>query len=139
MPARIWPGKAFPLGASYDGVGVNFALFSEAGTRVDLCLFDQPEAGEAREVITLPECTAHVFHGFVPGIKPGQLYGYRVHGPYDPKSGLRFNPNKLLVDPYALALANEVDLSAPIFPYNLGAPDGDLVRCEEDSAAGAPK
>jgi isoamylase len=139
MPARIWPGKAFPLGASYDGVGVNFALFSESGTRVDLCLFDNPEDGEAREVITLPECTAHVFHGFVPGIKPGQLYGYRVHGPYDPKSGLRFNPNKLLVDPYALALANEVDWSAPLFPYKLGDPRGDLAMCEADSAAGAPK
>ena len=105
MAARIWPGRPFPLGAHHDGEGVNFALFSETATRVELCLFDAPD-GPERERLTLPERTDHVFHGFVPGLAPGQLYGFRVYGPNDPANGLRFNPNKLLVDPYARAIAN---------------------------------
>src|SRR5262245_16205388 len=104
MPLRIWPGRPHPLGASYDGNGVNFALFSEHGQRVEVCLFDRATGEREREAITLPECTDHVFHGYVPGLAPGQLYGYRVHGPYEPRHGLRFNAAKVLLDPYALAV-----------------------------------
>src|SRR4051812_21156101 len=106
MPNRVWPGRPYPLGAVYDGIGVNFALFSENATRVELCFFDTVADRTERERIELTERSAHVFHGYVPNIKPGQIYGYRVHGPYEPTRGLRFNPNKLLLDPYALAVAN---------------------------------
>jgi glycogen operon protein len=139
MPARIWPGKPYPLGASYNGMGVNFALFSEGASKVELCLFDTPTDSAPRETIELLEKRVHVFHSFVPGIKPGQLYGYRVHGPWDPERGLRFNPAKVLVDPYAQALANEVDWSAAMFPYKIGVPNADLVIDDTDNAAGAPK
>src|SRR5689334_12319708 len=139
MSQRIWPGKEYPLGASYDGMGVNFALFSEAASRVEVCLFDRPDDTKERERFTLPECTAHIYHGYVPGLKPGQLYGYRVHGPWDPASGLRFNAHKLLVDPYAQAIANEVDWRAPMFPYKLDCPEGDLILDAADNAWGAPK
>ena len=139
MPARIWPGKPYPLGASYNGVGVNFALFSEGATKVELCLFDSATDSAPRETIELMEKRVHVFHSFVPGIKPGQLYGYRVHGPWDPERGLRFNPAKVLVDPYAQAIANDVVWSAAMFPYKLGGPQGDLAIDETDNAMGAPK
>jgi glycogen operon protein len=139
MPARIWPGKPYPLGASYNGVGVNFALFSEGATKVELCLFDSPTDATPRECIELSERRVHVHHSFIPGVKPGQLYGYRVHGPWDPVRGLRFNPAKILVDPYAQATANDVDWSAAMFPYKIGAPEADLVIDETDNAKGAPK
>ncbi|HZF55092.1 MAG TPA: glycogen debranching protein GlgX [Polyangiaceae bacterium] len=139
MPARIWPGKPYPLGASYNGVGVNFALFSEGATKVELCLFDSATDSAPRETIELMEKRVHVFHSFVPGIKPGQLYGYRVHGPWDPERGLRFNPAKVLVDPYAQAIANDVVWSPAMFPYKLGGPQGDLAIDETDNAMGAPK
>jgi glycogen operon protein len=140
MSARVWPGKSHPLGATYDGAGVNFALYSESASKVELCLFDQPEGARERERIELPERTEHVFHGYVPGLRPGQLYGYRVHGPYDPRSGMRHNPHKLLVDPYAHAVANEPDWRAPMFGYDRDAdPEDDLRMCTRDSAAGAPK
>ena len=139
MSARIWPGKSHPLGATHDGRGVNFAIFSEAASRVELCLFDDPGGGR-EERLELPERTAHVFHGYVPGLRPGQLYGFRVHGPYDPERGLRFNPAKLLVDPYAYAVANEPDWEAPLFGFDRAADrENDLVICERDSALGAPK
>jgi glycogen operon protein len=139
MSARIWPGKSHPLGATHDGRGVNFAIFSEAASRVELCLFDDPGGGR-EERLELPERTAHVFHGYVPGLRPGQLYGFRVHGPYDPERGLRFNPAKLLVDPYAYAVANEPDWEAPLFGFDRAADrENDLVLCERDSAPGAPK
>jgi isoamylase len=137
VPSRIWPGRPFPLGATYDGEGVNFALFSEHGTKVELCLFDSPMSPVESERITLPEHAFHVFHGYIPGIKPGQLYGYRVHGPWDPAAGHRFNPAKLLVDPYALAIDGRIDWRAPMFPYRLDA--GDLVIDDEDNAWGAPR
>ena len=137
--SRIWPGNPYPLGATYDGVGFNFAVFSEEGQRVELCLFDSAESATERERIELPEKTAHVFHGYLPALKPGQAYGYRVHGPWAPRAGLRFNPYKLLVDPYAQAIANEVDWSAPMLPYLPGGPDGDLTMDTRDNAAGAPK
>lgn len=127
------------MGASYNGVGVNFALFSEGATKVELCLFDSPTDSAPRETIELSEKRVHVFHSFVPGIKPGQLYGYRVYGPWDPERGLRFNPAKVLVDPYAQAIANDVDWSDAMFPYKIGAPEADLVIDETDNAKGAPK
>jgi len=95
-PTReVWPGKAYPLGATYDGAGTNFTLFSEVAERVELCLFD---ADGAETRVTLPEVDSYVWHGYLPGIEPGQRFGYRVHGPYDPGAGLRCNPNKLLLD-----------------------------------------
>src|SRR3990170_1754355 len=97
---NLWPGRPYPLGATWDGAGTNFALFSENADAVELCLFDENGA-ETR--LALRERTAFVWHAFVPGVGPGQRYGYRVHGPYDPQAGHRFNPNKLLMDPYALA------------------------------------
>ncbi|MDI1450454.1 glycogen debranching protein GlgX [Polyangium sp. 6x1] len=139
MPARFWPGREYPLGSFYDGFGVNFAVFSENAERVELCLFESPDDRSERDRLVLPERTAHVFHGYVPALRPGQLYGYRVHGPYEPTRGLRFNPHKLLCDPYAQAVANEVDWRAPMFPYVLGHPDQDLAMCEKDNAWGAPK
>ncbi|MEJ7731031.1 MAG: glycogen debranching protein GlgX, partial [Polyangiaceae bacterium] len=107
--------------------------------RVELCLFESAESATERERIELPEKTAHVFHGYLPAIKPGQAYGYRVHGPWAPRAGLRFNPYKLLVDPYAQAIANEVDASAPMLPYVPGGADADLTMDTRDNAAGAPK
>ncbi len=139
MTPRIWPGTPSPLGATYDGAGVNFALFSEHATAVEVCLFDRAVGARERETLSLPERTAHVFHGYVPGLRPGQLYGFRVHGPWDPKRGLRFNPAKLVLDPYARAVANEVDWSAPMFPFEKGDPRGDLAIDARDNAHGALK
>src|SRR3954471_21912456 len=139
MALRIWPGRPYPLGASYDGLGVNFALFSEHGVKVEVCLFDQARGAGPRETFALPERTAHVYHGYVPGLKPGQLYGYRVHGPYAPARGLRFNPAKLLCDPYALAIANKVDWSAPMHPFRRGKAGSDEGPDPRDNAAAAPK
>src|SRR4051812_12480839 len=104
MSPRILPGRPYPLGATYDGAGVNFALFSQTATSVDLCLFDRCHGAAERERLVLPERTAHVHHGYVPGLAPGQLYGYRVHGAYDPTRGLRHNAHKVLCDPYARAI-----------------------------------
>jgi glycogen operon protein len=139
MSARIWPGRPYPLGATYDGHGVNFALFSEHAHRVDLCLFDQATGAAEREALTLPERTAHVFHGYVPGLSPGQLYGYRVHGPYEPRQGHRFNPHKVVLDPYARAVANEVDYRAPMWAFEKRAGGEEGPVDTRDNAAGAPK
>lgn len=100
----IWPGAPYPLGATWDGQGVNFALFSEHASAVELCLFDSPDATNEVERIRLPEQTDRVWHVYLPALQPGQAYGYRIYGPYDPARGLRFNPAKLLVDPYAKAI-----------------------------------
>jgi isoamylase len=135
---KVWPGRPYPLGATWDGQGTNFALFSEGASGVDLCLFDAPDVAE-RERIPLPECTAHVWHGYLPGVRPGQLYGFRVYGPYEPEAGLRFNPAKLLLDPYTRAVANKPDWRAPLFSYAPGNPQEDLRRDDGDSAWGAPK
>ena len=134
---KVWPGKPYPLGATWDGAGVNFAIFSENGSAVDLCLFDAVHGSERR--LRLPEYTAHVFHGYIPGLAPGQLYGYRVQGPYDPPSGHRFNAAKLLVDPYARALAGKVDHREAVLGYVEGGKREDLVRDDRDSARGMPK
>ncbi len=138
MPRTILPGRPFPQGATWDGTGTNFAIYSESAERVELCLFDQANAPEA-ERIELHEQTAFVWHCFLPSVHPGQIYAYRVHGPYAPERGLRFNAHKLLIDPYAKALTGKVDWSAPIFPYPLGNPDGDLVMDDQDSVAGMQK
>ena len=120
MARKLLPGRSYPLGATWDGNGVNFAIFSENATRVDLCLFNREAGSGETERIRLPEVTAHVWHGYLPGIEPGQLYGYRVQGPYEPRHGLRFNENKLLIDPYAKAIAGNVDWSQPVYGYRLG-------------------
>ncbi len=132
------PGRSYPQGATWDGSGVNFALYSENAERVDVCLFDA-ESAEPAAVFQLTERTAYVWHGYVRGLTPGQRYGYRVHGPYEPERGLRFNPAKLLIDPYAVAIAGSVDWDRPIFPYKLGDDAQDLARDEADDAEGMPK
>ncbi len=138
MALTVWPGSPEPLGATWDGDGVNFALFSQNATRVDVSLFDEPRGRETAR-ITLREVTRNVWHGYVGGLRPGQLYGYRVDGPYAPREGHRFNPAKLLVDPYARALAGQIDWSAPVFAYRLGARTEDLTRDIRNSARGIPK
>ena len=130
---QVWPGNAYPLGATYDGSGTNFALFSEVAERVELCLFD---ARGAETRVDLPEMDGFVWHAFVPGVEPGQHYGYRVYGPYDPKQGLRCNPAKLLLDPYAKAIDGHIDWHPSLFSYDLGRPD---TFNTEDSAAHLPK
>ena len=105
--ARLETGRPYPLGASWDGGGVNFALFSANATQVELCLFDADAARETARVM-LPACTDQVWHGYLPDARPGLVYGYRVHGPYEPAQGHRFNPNKLLLDPYARKLQGKV-------------------------------
>ncbi len=138
MARTTLPGRPYPLGATWDGTGVNFAIYSERAERVELCLFAGRDSNES-ENIDLRERSAHVWHCYLPGVSPGQLYGYRVHGPYDPNNGLRFNPAKLLVDPYARAITGKVDWNAPIFPYQLGNKDEDLALDDRDSGPGMPK
>jgi glycogen operon protein len=135
----IWPGAPYPLGATWDGAVVNFALFSENATAVELCLFDSPDALHEHERIRLPEQTDRVWHVALPGVQPGQLYGYRVYGPYDPARGLRFNPAKLLIDPYAKALSRRIDWNDTLFSYNVGDPDADLSFDDRDSAPYMPR
>ncbi|WP_119070501.1 glycogen debranching protein GlgX [Rubrobacter indicoceani] len=132
----VWPGRSYPLGATWDGSGVNFTLFSENAKKVELCLFDESGENE-KERIELTEKTDHVFHLYLPEARPGQLYGYRVHGPYDPENGHRFNPSKLLLDPYAKDVHGKVDWDHPHFGYEPGE-DGDTFN-DGDNAAGAPK
>ena len=139
LKSLLWPGRPYPLGATWDGAGVNFALFSEHATGVEVCLFDGPDAGAERERIMLRERTDLVWHGFIPDLGPGQLYGYRVHGPYEPERGLRFNPAKLLIDPYAKALAGDLHWLDEVFGYRVGDPVADLSRDDRDSAAFVPK
>ena len=134
MTVELWPGQPYPLGATYDGFGTNFSLFSEAADRVELCLF--ADDGEERRV-TLPEVSGHVWHGYLPTVGPGQRYGYRVHGPYDPANGARCNPHKLLIDPYAKAVDGELRWGQPVFGYTFGDPDGPANT--EDSAGSVPR
>lgn len=131
-------GLPHPRGAMWDGKGVNFALFSANATKVEVCLFSQDGHTEL-ERITLPEYTDQIFHGYLPNIGPGQVYGYRVHGPYEPEAGHRFNPNKLLLDPYARAHVGELKWDPAVFGYTLGHPDDDLSFDERDSAPFVPK
>src|SRR3979409_1274308 len=101
---RVWPGQPYPLGATWTGLGVNFAIFSSHATHVDLCLFDSPDAAAPAPCVTLPDNTDMVRHGYQADARPAQLYGYRLHGPYDPGAGHRFNPHKVVLDPYAKAI-----------------------------------
>jgi glycogen operon protein len=137
-PSRIREGLPFPLGATWDGLGVNFALFSANATKVELCLFD-PATDKEIERIELPEYTDEIYHGYLPDAHPGLIYGYRVYGPYDPENGHRFNPNKLLIDPYAKQLVGQLKWSEALFGYTIGHPDGDLSYDERDSAPFVPK
>jgi isoamylase len=138
MPRTVLPGKPYPQGATWDGTGVNFSVYSERASAVEICLFDDVESVDC-EVIPVRESTGYVWHCYIPGMKLGQLYGYRVHGPYDPERGDRFNPSKLLIDPYAKALAGALNWDAPVFGYRLGDPAGDLSKCDEEDAWGVPK
>ncbi|MDX3931849.1 MAG: glycogen debranching protein GlgX [Stenotrophomonas sp.] len=135
-PSRVREGRPFPQGATFDGKGTNFALFSAHATRVDLCLFD--DAGN-EERIELPEYTNEVWHGYLPDVKPGQRYGYRVHGPYAPAEGHRFNHHKLLLDPYAREIEGDLTWSDELYGYTIGHPDADLSFDERDSAPFMPK
>ena len=136
MPPTLLPGRPYPLGAKSSSKGTNFALYSEHATAVSLCLFD--EQGKETDCIALKERTAFVWHGMVLGVKPGQLYGYRVDGPWEPEKGFRFNSSKLLLDPYAEAVTGDVDWKAPVFAYKVETGD-DLQKCDKDSADGMPK
>src|SRR4249919_1685800 len=125
MPrSRLREGQPFPLGATWDGLGVNFALFSAYATKVELCLFDL-EGKQETDRIELPEYTDEVWHGYLPDARPGTVYGYRVHGPYEPAAGHRFNPHKLLLDPYARQLVGSLKWSDALFGYRVGSTRAD--------------
>jgi isoamylase len=134
----IHEGLPYPQGAKWDGRGTKFALFSANATQVELCLFDGSGNREV-ERIALPEYTDEIYHGYLEDVGPGTIYGYRVHGPYEPENGHRFNPNKLLLDPYARAHVGELTWDLACFGYTLGAPDEDLSFDERDSAPFVPK
>jgi len=135
--SEVWPGSPFPLGAVFDGEGTNFSLFSEHAQRVELCLFDD---GGKEERVDLLERTAFNWHGYLPGVGPGQCYAYRVHGEWRPTDGHRFNPSKLLLDPYAKAIAGPIDYGAAnTLPYVPGGDDADLALDDVDDAAAMPK
>ena len=136
---RIWPGSPYPLGATWDGEGVNFALFSENATAVELCLFERPDDARETHRIRIEECTDFVWHVYLPESRPGQLYGYRVHGLYEPEAGLRFNPAKVLIDPYAKAIAGNIDWSDALFGYRIGDPKADLSLDDRENAGSIPK
>jgi len=131
---EVWPGEPLPLGASWDGNGTNFSVFSEVATRVELCLFD--DSG-AQHCVNLPETTAFCWHGYLPGVGPGQRYGYRVHGPWNPAEGHRCNPSKLLLDPYARAVSGSIQWGSAVLPYKSGSEGCDA--SDEDSAPAMPR
>jgi glycogen operon protein len=135
---RIWPGRPYPLGATFDGAGVNFALFSECATKVELCLFDAADDPKEAHRIPIREQTDQVWHCYLPDAEPGQIYGFRVHGPYEPANGHRFNPNKVLLDPYAKAIARDVRWDDALWGYRIGDAAADLSFDERDSAPFAP-
>jgi isoamylase len=139
LSRKVLPGRSYPLGASYDGRGVNFAIYSEPAGEVELCLFDSPDAERESERIRLRERSGFVWHGYLPGVESGQAYGYRIHGPYDPAHGHRFNPSKLLLDPYARAVHGDLHWGGPIFGYRIGDRRADLSYSDEDSAPFVPK
>jgi isoamylase len=138
-PIKTWPGSPYPLGATWLGNGVNFALFSGQATAVELCLFDNIEASEENIRVPIAERTDKVWHVFLPDARPGQIYGFRVAGPYEPERGLRFNSSKLLLDPYAKAIAGDVRWSDEMFGYVVGDQQEDLARDFRDNAWGMPK
>jgi len=136
---KTWPGKPYPLGATWLGNGVNFAIFSEHATGIELCLFDNIDAPHENARVPLREQTGQVWHVFLPEVRPGQLYGYRVAGPYQPNRGLRFNDSKLLLDPYAKAIAGQINWSDEMFGYVVGDKEEDLARDFRDNAWAMPK
>jgi isoamylase len=138
---RVWPGAPAPLGATWDGEGTNFAIFSQHATRVELCLFADPRDGAESQRIDLPERSGDVWHGFLPDVRPGHAYGYRVHGPHAPSEGHRFNPAKLLLDPYAKAISGPIQWNDVLAGYPLRSPDPDrdLIADTADSAPAIPK
>src|SRR5215203_5912864 len=135
---RVWPGRPGPMGATWDGSGTNFTLFSAHAEKVEICLFDE---GGKREIerIRLPEYTHEIWHGYLPDVRPGQLYGYRVYGAYEPRRGHRFNAHKLLIDPYALALHGDMRWHDAHYGYRVGGPREDLSFDRRDSASVTPK
>jgi len=135
---RLEAGEPFPLGATWDGLGVNFAVFSAHAERIDLCLYDDSGRREIGR-LALPECTDEVWHGYLPGAAPGQLYGYRAHGPYDPQRGQRFNPNKLLLDPYARRITPSFRWADTLYGWRYGPRRDDLSFCRRDSGMAMPK
>ncbi len=135
---RILPGKPYPLGATWDGLGVNFAIFSENASKVELCLFDSPESRYESKRIELTEYNNQIFHIYLKDIRPGQVYGYRVYGPYDPEKGFRFNGNKVLLDPYAKSIVRTETWDDSLFGYEVGHEDDDLSFDGRDSAPYAP-
>jgi glycogen operon protein len=135
---RVWPGQPYPLGATWDGRGVNFAIYSDNATKVELCLFDSPDAKKESARILLPENTDLVWHGYFPDLTPGQLYGYRVDGPYEPAKGHRFNSNKVVIDPYAKEIGRNLKWADELFGYKVGDGKADLSFDGRDSAAYAP-
>ena len=136
---KTWPGKPYPLGATWLGNGVNFAIFSEHATGIELCLFDNIDAPHENARVPLREQTGQVWHVFLPEVRPGQLYGYRVAGPYQPNRGLRFNDSKLLLDPYAKSIAGQINWSDEMFGYVVGDKEEDLARDFRDNAWAMPK
>src|ERR1700761_153005 len=138
MKKLYLPGEAFPLGATWDGKGVNFALFSENATGVELQLFKHPADELESEKIEITEKTGYIWHVYIPDISPGQLYGYRVSGPYEPENGHRFNPNKLVLDPYAKGIGRDVRWCDEMWGYRIGGPNSDLSFDDRDNAAAAP-
>ncbi len=139
MPIKVWPGTPYPLGATWQGNGVNFALFSENATGVDVCLFDGADAETESVRVRMTEHTDQIWHVFLPEIQPGQHYGYRVYGPYEPERGRRFNASKLLIDPYAKAISGDIEWGPEMYGYEMGGEDEDLTRDYRDDALGMPK
>ena len=136
---RLWPGQPYPLGASWDGQGVNFAIFTEHATAVELCLFNQEADAVESHKLMLREYTDQVWHCYLPDVRPGQFYGYRVHGPYEPTHGQRFNPAKLLIDPYAKAITGSIKWSNALFGYTADSANDDLEPDSDNSAGNVPK
>ena len=137
-PEKVWPGRPYPLGATWDGEGVNFAIFSAHAEKIELCLFDRSGNREETRIV-LPEYTDEVWHAYLPDARPNLLYGYRVYGPYDPSNGHRFNHNKLLLDPYAKAVQGRLRWSDAVFGYRVGNPHEDLSFDRRDNARNVPK
>src|SRR5437868_3556435 len=136
---RVWPGQPYPLGATCDGEGVNFALFSENATAVELCLFNKEDDAIESAKVQIHEYTDQVWHCYLPDVRPGKYYGLRVHGPYKPEEGHRFNPAKLLIDPYAKAITGSIKWSDAVFAYRVGGPNEDLEPDPDNSAGRVPK
>lgn len=139
MQVKVYPGKPYPLGATWDGKGVNFSVFSENAHGMELCLFGSDQDEKENVTIKIEEVTHHIWHVYVPDLKPGQRYGFRAYGPYEPENGHRFNPNKLLIDPYSKALDGIIKWDPALFAYEIGSDQKDLSFSDKDSAMFLPK